>query len=306
MSGNGRKDWLERRLHLENRLEQARERSTPFGIRGLSPLYDRSAVIERSVRATGLYARGVRNAGRPHLHRVTLFPPGLPAAFDGFTILFISDLHLDVPTGSLPPAVRLVAGVECDVAVFGGDYQSYGRPTASAAATAMAPLVAAIRARRGMFAILGNHDRHDMVGPLEGLGLTVLINECAVLERDGDRLTLVGCDDIHAFHDPAAVRALGYDKGFRIAVIHSPDLAPEAEAAGCALYLAGHTHGGQICLPGGRALITALDGDRSTARGVWRLGRMVGYTSTGLGSGSAPIRFNCPPEVALVTLRPAP
>lgn len=303
MSGNRRQEWLDRRRRLESRLEQSRERSTPGGARGLSLLYDRATAIERSFRAVGLYARGMRNAGRPHLHRIELFPPGLPAAFDGFTILFVSDLHLDVSAGVLVPAGHLAAGVECDIAVFGGDYQSYGRPAAAAAAAAMAPLVAAIRARQGMFAILGNHDRHDMVSSLEGLGLTVLVNECAVLERDGERLTLVGCDDVHAFHHPDAVRVLREESGFRVALVHSPDLAMEAEAAGCALYLAGHTHGGQICLPGGRPIITGLEGGRALARGVWQLRGMPGYTSTGLGCGLVPVRFNCPPEVALITLR---
>lgn len=299
----GRRAWMESRKRLEERLLRERCRSTPDGVRGLSPLYGRAYVISWAFRAAGLYGFGLRNAGRPRLNRLTLAPRGLPPAFDGFTLLYLSDLHIDLDTGVLEPALELLRGETCDIAVFGGDFQSFGRPSAAEVAAWVAPLVDAIQARQGIFAVLGNHDRHDVVEPLEALGMRFLINESMALERDGQYLGLIGCDDVHAFHDKAALQALRQGRGCRIALVHSPDLAREAAAAGCALYLAGHTHGGQVCPPSGKPILTAMDRDHHLASGVWRQDGMVGYTSNGLGCGGSPIRFNCPPEVVLITLR---
>lgn len=306
MSDEPRQAWLVRRRQLEAQLTKSQLRSTSSGPRPFHRLLGHNAKMKWLFCVLGLYRRGADNAARPRLHRLDLWHRDLPAAFDGFTILFLSDLHLDVLSGALERAVELVSEVACDVAIFGGDYQSHRRPAPTEVAAKMVPLLRAIRAREGIFGVMGNHDGYDIVAPLQASGLSLLINETAVLSRDGQALTLVGCDDIHSFYDQAARHVLDAAKGFRIAVIHSPDYAFEAAAAGCSLYLAGHTHGGQICLPGGRPIVTALDRDRGLARGVWRVGTMLGYTSTGLGSGGLPVRFNCPPEVALITLRCAP
>ena len=115
---------------------------------------------------------------------------------------------------------------------------------------------------------------------------------------------LTGVDDVHFFYSPAAHEALqASHSGFRIAAVHSPEAADVAAAAGVRLYLCGHTHGGQICLPGGRPLLTRLGRCRGFARGLWQCGEMVGFTSTGAGYSGIPIRFNCPPEVARITLK---
>jgi uncharacterized protein len=259
--------------------------------------------MDLAVRASGLYGRGRRNARALRETCLDLSPPHLPAAFDGFRLLFMSDFHLDLPTGAQDAALGLLAAREADVAILGGDFQSVGRPDSADVAARLAPLVAAIRAPGGIFAVLGNHDRHDVVEPIEALGVRLLINESAVLERQGQSLTLIGCDDVHTFHDPAATRALSQGAGCRIAVVHSPDYAREAAEAGCSLYLAGHTHGGQICLPGGRPVLTALDRDHHLVAGPWKMGAMIGYTSSGLGCGAVPVRFNCPPEIVWITLR---
>lgn len=300
-----RQGWLERRRQLESQLAVGRCRSTPDGLRRVPWYFGHVGKFSWVFAALGLGRRGARNAGEVHLHRLELSPDGLPEAFDGFTIMFLSDLHMDLSSMAVAKAARRIAGVECDVAVFGGDFQSHGHPSAAVVEAGLAPLVGAIRARHGIFGVLGNHDRHDLVEPLERAGISLLINETMTLTRAGQSLTLVGCDDTHVFHDLAADRALVSAEGFRVAVVHSPDFAPEAAAAGCSLYLAGHTHGGQICLPGGRPILTALDRGSGRGRGVWRQGGMIGYTTTGLGCGGFPVRLNCPPEVALITLRRA-
>ena len=200
-------------------------------------------------------------------------------------------------------AARLAVSLDHDLVVLGGDYQTWGLPAGAEAGRLLAPLLESLHPVDGMIGILGNHDSVEMVAPLEALGVRLLINESLTLTRGDQCLHLIGCDDIHTFHDPAADAALRQGEGFRIALIHSPGFAPQAAAAGCSLYLAGHTHGGQVCLPGGRPIITALDRDHHLARGIWRQGEMRGYTSTGLGASQPGVRYNCPPEIALITLR---
>jgi predicted MPP superfamily phosphohydrolase len=127
------------------------------------------------------------------------------------------------------------------------------------------------------------------------------------VERAGAALTLCGTDDVARFYTPDAPACLRATVGdFRIALVHTPELAQVAAAAGFSLYLAGHTHGGQVCLPGGRPVVTYLETNHEFARGLWRCGNMIGYTTTGLGSAAIPIRFACPPEIAVFRLRRSP
>lgn len=302
-----RKAWAERRRHLEERLREERLRHTPDGVREMSPLVGAEQLMERGFRWSGLYGFGRRNAGNPRLTEAEFRFADLPAAFDGFRIVFLSDLHVG---GGAPEnmaaAALLVEGLGADLAVLGGDYQNWSKPDGAEAAARMAPLLAAMTPPHGVVAVLGNHDSHEIVAPLEALGVRLLLNESVTLTRDGQSIHLIGCDDIHVFYDHAAEQALKREHGFRIAVVHSPDFAGQAAAAGCAFYLSGHTHGGQVCLPGGRPIVTALDRHHGLARGAWRLHGMQGYTSTGLGTGKPAVRFNCPPEVALITLRREP
>ena len=88
-------------------------------------------------------------------------------------------------------------------------------------------------------------------------------------------------------------------------LIHSAELADVAADAGFSLYLAGHTHGGQICLPGGIPIITHMSCHRHYASGLWRHGSMIGYTTTGIGVSGLPVRFNTRGEAVLITLRRA-
>ena len=98
-------------------------------------------------------------------------------------------------------------------------------------------------------------------------------------------------------HDP---------KIFGVVLAHSPELVREAAATGHALYLCGHCHAGQVCLPGGRPLITHLSRHRKLYAGLWRHGDMWGYTSAGAGLSDPPVRFNCRGEVTEFRLRAAP
>ena len=256
------------------------------------------------LKLAGLYQRGLENAIAVRLTRLDLAFADLPAAFDGFRILQLSDLHVDALPGTFEAALDLTAGLEVDLCVLTGDYR---RRTDGPFEHILAPLgalVSGVRTREGCYAILGNHDCADMVPGLERLGITVLINQSRSLERAGARLHLTGTDDVHYYFTEAAHTALARaPEGFKIALVHSAELAGVAAQRGFRLYLAGHTHGGQVCLPGGRPIFTHLSCHRGYASGLWRHGGMLGYTTTGVGVSGLPIRFNSRGEVALITLR---
>lgn len=285
-----------------------RVRARPLEYRFVRPAFKflfRCAAL--GLKTTGLHVRGRRNAVDIRLNRLEIALPGLPPAFEGYTILHMSDLHADGPLDFDGAVARALDGVEADLCALTGDYRYRLKGTHDEAARPMADILRHVRARDGIVGVLGNHDLGTMVAPLREIGIDVLVNEHRTLRRGNDEIRLIGLDDVHAYQpaDEAAEALNGMPEGFRILLLHSPELLDEAAAAGVSLYLAGHTHGGQICLPGGRALLTNIRSPRRFARGAWRHGEMRGYTTTGVGVSMLPMRFHCPPEVALITLRRA-
>ena len=155
---------------------------------------------------------------------------------------------------------------------------------------------------------LGNHDTIRMVPGMEALAINVLINEAASLRRRNDSLILAGIDDAHTYrtHDLDKLKAAVGPEACAILLSHTPEPYRKAAHVGFSLMLSGHTHGGQICLPGGLPLFTDSGAPRALARGPWRYRGMVGYTSVGCGSSLIDVRLNCPPEVTLHRLRRCP
>ena len=253
---------------------------------------------------TKLHDRGMRNALDLRTTRFELTFDRLPKAFNGFRILHLSDIHFDSLPGLTARVLPMVAGEPVDLCVLTGDYlMNVGGPHGHVVPD-LAALVDAVRSRHGLVAVLGNHDPADMVPSLESLGIRVLIDETITIEDGGEAIHVTGTDDVHYFHTERAGAALrDAPEGFRIALVHSPEIAGLAARAGFDLYLTGHTHGGQVCLPGGRALITHLVCHSNLARGLWRLGGMQGYTTTGVGVSGIPVRFNTRGEVVVLTLR---
>jgi len=230
--------------------------------------------------------------------------PDLPKSFDGYRILHLSDTHLDCLPELATVASRLLAGIEVDLLALTGDIHGHHRAPLLASIGPLAELVNGVRVKDRRMAVLGNHDPIDMADALEELGFKVLLNESTVLARGDEHIVLTGLDDVHRFFTPNALGALARaPEGFRIALVHSGEVADHASKAGYSLYLCGHTHGGQICLPGGRPIITHLRRCRYASVGLWRERNMVGYTSRGLGVGDIPLRFNCRGEISIITLR---
>jgi|AntRauTorcE11898_2_1112593.scaffolds.fasta_scaffold00223_4 predicted MPP superfamily phosphohydrolase len=265
------------------------------------------SVFKWGLKISGYYPQGTRNASRVTVVRHTLPFPDLPQAFDGFTILQLSDLHIDSIPGHEENILRAIEGVSYDVALFTGDYRKDVTGSFRHILKPMQRLAAAIQPPFGKWAVLGNHDTYLMAGYEQEVGMSLLINESAVLEKNGERIILTGTDDPFYYFTEQAIMAMERNiTGFKIAMVHTSELRDYAAANGYRLYLSGHTHGGQICLPGGKALIShQFEGNEYTS-GCWKYRGMTGYTSSGCGVSGLPVRFNCPAEVALLTLKRAP
>jgi hypothetical protein len=259
------------------------------------------------LRIIGLYSRGRRNALDIELSEQEVWFDGLPSAFDGYRIMQISDPHIDA-MAELPSRIAEIARrTQVDLCALTGDYRYKVTGDSDILRDGLGQVISAVNSKDGTFAILGNHDSADMLPLLEDHGASVLINQTITLTRGDDAIHVTGVDDPHYYFTDAATDALeSAPGGFRIALVHSPELGPQASAAGYDFYLCGHTHGGQVCLPGGRAVFTHSGGFRAFSQGHWRTGRMQGYTSRGAGVSGLPVRFNCRGEITVFTLRRKP
>jgi len=264
------------------------------------------AVIRAVLMASGLYWRGLRNAGKVELRHNAIHAPHLPEAFDGFTILQLSDLHADMSEGAMSRVVRLLEDQHYDLCLLTGDYRGKTWGPYQPSLAAMAEVCAALKGP--IYGVLGNHDTILMVPVLEAMGVKMLINETAIVERDNARIYLAGVDDAHFYRMDNIEKVADQipNEAFSILVTHTPEIYRQAAHSDFDVLLSGHTHGGQICLPGGVPITLSAVLPRSLGSGPWRHHGMTGYTSTGTGSSIVPVRFNCPPEIVLHQLRRAP
>jgi predicted MPP superfamily phosphohydrolase len=283
---------------------------TSWGRKGQTRIHPESewlfrAAIRSFLDFTGLYERGRRNALSPVISSTELAFPNLPPSFDGFCILHLSDIHGDGIEGFAAQVAPRLRGLEADLCVMTGDYRFEVDGPCDGVYLVMEAIVDAVSARHGVAGILGNHDSIEMVRPLEKLGVRMLLNQNWEIRRGDDSLWLLGVDDPHYYGCDDLIGACSAvpDDAFRILLAHSPEIVEEAEAYGVHLYFCGHTHGGQICLPGLGPLFLNATCRRKFTRGHWRFAEMQGYTNRGLGSSGVPVRYNCPPEIALITLR---
>ena len=194
---------------------------------------------------------------------------------------------------------EIVADLPYDLCVMTGDYRAQTFGSYRPCLCGMQSLRKMLRGE--VFAVLGNHDTILMVPDLERMGFRMLMNEQVAIQRGDARIYLAGVDDAHFYRVDnleAAVAEIPSD-AYSILLSHTPEIYRQAAHAGFDLMLAGHTHGGQICLPSGIAVTLDSDLPRRLGRGPWRYGAMDGYTSAGAGACIVPVRFNCPPEITL-------
>lgn len=260
-------------------------------------------IIRNFLKALGLYGRGHRNALAVRVNFQELPCPGLPSAFDGFRLLHISDTHIDGNPNLIGILIGLIEPLEFDLCVITGDFREGTFEDYETPARRMVELRKHIKT--DVYAILGNHDCIEMVATLEEGGIRLLLNEHVKIERSGASLWLAGVDDPHYYKTDNLDRVLEGvpEDGFTMLLAHSPEICRKAAFAGVDLYLCGHTHAGQICLPGGHPLLTNSKCPRECHSGLWTFEEMTGYTSRGAGTSSVAVRFNCPPEITVHTLR---
>jgi predicted MPP superfamily phosphohydrolase len=265
--------------------------------------YSIHSFIRAALMLTGLYWRGRRNAERIQVRHNDIGFSTLPPAFDGFTLLHISDLHADLNEGAMRRLAELLPDLNYDVCVLTGDYRG---ATFGPFDAALAGIKLLHRSLRGpVYGVLGNHDTIRMVPGLETMGIRMLLNECDPITRDHDTIYLAGIDDAHYYRVDSIEKAaakIPHD-AFSILLSHTPEIYRQAAHAGFDLLLSGHTHGGQICLPGSIPITLDSILPRYMGAGVWKYHDMIGYTSVGAGTSIVPVRINCLPEITLHHLR---
>jgi len=296
--------WARRRKAME----ASGHRYSPVGVRpaGSGAAFESALpLFEVLLKACGLYAIGHRTARNIRVRRIELAYANLPERFDGYTILHLTDLHIDKFEGLDDVIVSAVNGINIDLCVMTGDFRAADDGPFEQIMAPMGRLMDAIKPQDGTYAVLGNHDDHQLGLALERrLGVRLLANECDVIQRGDAQIRIVGADDVNRFYTADADRVLSGDcEEFTLALVHSPEMATEAADGGCDLYLCGHTHGGQVCLPGGRPLVTHLSVNHHLASGLWQVGDMQGYTSPGAGVSGPPVRFFSHGEVTVFQLK---
>jgi uncharacterized protein len=265
--------------------------------------YFSPVLIRNTLKLTGLYWRARKNAERIQIRHNDVMLRALPASFDGFTILQISDLHVDMSEAAMERLSELLPCLGYDLCVLTGDYRGKTFGPFDATIAGMARICA--RLAGPIYGVLGNHDSIRMVPALEEIGIRMLLNEAEALVRGEERIHLAGIDDAHYYRVNNIEKAASQipDGEFSILLSHTPEIYRQAAHAGFDLLLSGHTHGGQICLPGPIPITLDSALPRRMGSGLWRYHDMHGYTSVGVGSSIVAVRLNCPPEVTLHHLR---
>jgi len=250
---------------------------------------------------TGTTAYGIAYE-RHHIRRLDLDlnVTGLPDALEGLRIGLITDVHHSqaVPVDDVSRAVGLLVEARPDLIVLGGDYVTFGdRKFVGPVAELLSPLAGA---PHGSFAVLGNHDDdRDMPAALTEQGFTVLKDQRTSLVIQGETLDLAGIR-FWTRRPSDLARVLNGTGGTTILLAHDPRRLVEAAALDVQLVLSGHTHGGQVVLPG----VGALAGRKfPVLAGVGTEENATVFVSRGVGTVYVPVRINCPPEVAVLTLK---
>jgi uncharacterized protein len=294
--------------HVERRLKiEAEHEAQLFGqgliFFNLENWYAAPLIVRSALKLAGLYSRARRNADKIVVRRNIVACERLPPAFDDYTILHISDLHVDISEGAMQHLVSLVGDLQYDICVLTGDYRGKTHGPFEKSLQGLNRLRAQLR--EPIYGVLGNHDSIRMSPAIEAMGIRMLFNECETLVRSADRIYLAGVDDPHFYRADDIEKAASQipRDSFSILLAHTPEVYERAAASGFDLMLSGHTHGGQLCLPGGIPIKLEAILPRAMGAGAWQYAEMAGYTSRGAGTSLLPVRLNCPPEITLHTLR---
>jgi predicted MPP superfamily phosphohydrolase len=286
----------------------------------LAPERERVVTRRQFLGLSGLSVLGmVFYAGEIARHELdivqrTIVIPGLPDSFKGFRIVQLSDIHFKEFTEAffVKLAVHEINGLKPDLVALTGDFVSYGpidKRRSIPWFQECAQLLTRIRCPQ-RYAVLGNHDcivnEAAAKDALNAHGIPVLINQAVPLERDGKRIWLAGLADalegkVRPDFDKAIPNTARLDNECVILMAHEPDILPRVAKYDVDLMLSGHTHGGQVRLPFLPPVHLPPLG-RKYIEGHFQLGRTQLYVNRGIGTVDMPFRFNCPPEITVLTL----
>lgn len=239
-----------------------------------------------------------------------------PARMEGFTIALLSDFHYDSVFSVHPirSSIHTVNALNPDLIALTGDFvtePAVGNPElGAAAAEPCADLLSQLKAPHGLWAVLGNHDLSTnasrVSSALTGKGIQLLTNRSIPVEREGGRFWLTGVDDVlDGRPDLEAALHVVPSNEPAVLLAHEPDYADDAAGYPVDLQLSGHSHGGQVRFPFVPPLFLPELG-KKYVWGLYKIGQLTLYTNAGIGTVRIAARFNCPPEITLLTLRRAP
>ena len=239
------------------------------------------------------------------LERKQVRLPNLPNAFDGFRIVLLTDFHLHpfTTTDLIRRTVEISNALKPDLVLLGGDFVC----SFAEAVLELAPILERLDAKHGLFAVLGNHDHrrgaHIVLDGLRRASIRVLMNEGVRLTGGDGSIFLAGIDSVSAGQpNPRAAFSARKNEPVSLALVHEPDYIDHlSRLVQVDLQLSGHTHGGQVRIPGLGAIALPPLG-HTYVEGLYRVGPSQVYTSRGIGTVGVPFRFNCPPEVTEITL----
>ena len=301
---------LELRLgadHARQRLATEHEREALFLSRTgkhVHPenLYSMSGLVRLALSAGGLYQRAVRNSRAIRVTRNRFVLPGLPQALEGYTVLQLSDLHVDMDEANLHAVIETVRDLDYDLCVITGDYRRDTWGDITPAMEGMRRLRSHLKGTP--LAILGNHDSVLMVPEMETMGYRMLMNESLCIEREDAALWIAGVDDPHLYrtHDLGAATRDIPPGALSLLLSHTPDNIDTAAGQEVDLVLAGHNHGGQVCLPLIGPIYSPSRFGVRYAEGDFQVGSTLMVVSRGL-SGRHPLRYLCRPELTRIVLR---
>ena len=255
----------------------------------------------------GVTGFSLAEARRLQVTEKTICLPGLPMAFQGLRVVLISDIHHGIffPLSYVRKIVSLSNSLSPDLVLLLGDYAYHDRRYIPEVMKELS----ALKSELGVYAILGNHDirmsRELTSLELKRNGLKELTNSGVALERGGQAIYLAGLDDLQT-GKPDLKRALGdcQENGFAILMSQSPDVIDEIRDRRVRFVVAGHTHGGQVCLPViGSPIVPSHYGQKYRA-GLVDGPQVNGYVTCGAGAVFPPIRLGCPPEIVCLTFWP--
>lgn len=261
--------------------------------------YSMHGLIRLAIQSVGMYERGQRNARNLQVKKNLIHLTHLPAAFHDFKILHLTDLHVDMDDRNLTAMIQTVADLDYDICVLTGDYRAQTFGEIDNAVAGMQRLMVVLK--QPIYGVLGNHDSIRMLPALEAMGINMLMNESIELIKDFAKIYLAGVDDPHYFRVDNLEKATRNipENAVSLLLSHTPEIYRQAAHADFDVMFCGHTHGGQICLPGGIPITLDSKCPRYVGSGHWRYHHLQGYTSVGAGTSIVNARFNCLPEVTI-------